>query len=241
MKTSWLGLVGALVPTLLSAQSAGKPAAPGARGPYARIASLRSRDGHAVDFEAGYLRHLEWHRQAGDTWSWYGWSVWASDRNRWFVYASFGHSAASLDSPVNPVEDERDNLLNVAPHVEWMGNALYEFLPASSRGTGEPQAAARVELTTVDLVPGKANAFEAALAACQPALSSETLWYRMIVGGPVPRYLRLRPRPSLRAILDTSAEQALPEGASALVAKATVEVLSLRPTLSLGLPPPAPE
>ena len=35
-------------------------------GPYARIALLKPRDGNTVDFEAGYIRHLEWHRQASD-------------------------------------------------------------------------------------------------------------------------------------------------------------------------------
>src|SRR5207344_117237 len=87
------------------------------RGPYARIAILRPHDGDTVEFEAGYIRHLEWHRQAKDTWVWYGWTIWAGERQRWFVYASFGHSAASLDSPVAPAEDERDNILNVAPHA----------------------------------------------------------------------------------------------------------------------------
>jgi len=45
------------------------------RGPYARIAVLRPHDGDTVDFEAGYIRHLEFHRQAKDTWTWYGWSI----------------------------------------------------------------------------------------------------------------------------------------------------------------------
>src|SRR4030095_7757990 len=31
-------------------------------GPYAQIGFLRPRDGNTVDFEAGYTRHLEWHR-----------------------------------------------------------------------------------------------------------------------------------------------------------------------------------
>ncbi len=65
-------------------------------GPYARIAILRPHDGKTVDFEAGYLRHLDWHQKAGDKWSWYGWSIWAGERQRWFVYASFGHTSASL-------------------------------------------------------------------------------------------------------------------------------------------------
>jgi hypothetical protein len=145
----------------------------------------------------------------------------------------------TLDSPVAPAEDERDNVLNVAPHVEYMGNALYEYLPGLSRGTGEPQPTARLEFTTVDLVPGAAKAFEAALSASQSTLQGETLWYRMVAGGTAPRYVRLRPRPSLSAILDERSEQALPDGVNHLIARTTVEILTLRPTMSLGLGSPA--
>ena len=51
-------------------------------GPYARISILRPHDGDTVDFEAGYTRHLEWHRQVKDTWVWYGWTIWAGERQR---------------------------------------------------------------------------------------------------------------------------------------------------------------
>src|SRR5258706_8752333 len=170
MTHRWLSIAGTLIPTLLAAQTG--------QGPYARIAILRPHDGQTVDFEAGYIRHLDFHRQAKDTWVWYGWSVTFSERQRWFVYASFGHSAVSLDNPVSPADDERDNILNVTPHAQFVGNALYEFLPGLSRGTGEPQPAARLELTTVDLVSGAEKAFEAALSAEQPTLQGETLWYR---------------------------------------------------------------
>src|SRR5271154_4821366 len=69
-------------------------------GPYARIAMLRPLDGHILEFEAGYARHLDWHRQARHPWVWYGWGVTFGERNRWFVYATFGHTAASLDNSV---------------------------------------------------------------------------------------------------------------------------------------------
>jgi hypothetical protein len=236
MKRRWLWivcrvlLVGATLPAGLVAQTE--------RGPYARIAILRPHDGDTVDFEAGYLRHLEWHRQAKDTWVWYGWTIWAGDRQRWFVYATFGHSAASLDSPVTPAEDERDNISNVTPHAQFMGNALYEYLPALSRGTGEPQPTARLELTTVELVTGAEKVFETALGADQSTLQGETLWYRMVAGGTAPRYVRLRPRPSLSAILDGRNEGALPDKVNDMIAKTTVEILSLRPTMSYGLSPP---
>jgi hypothetical protein len=242
MKRRWLAIVGAVLPALAVDQSAptGEVAMTTEHGTYARIAFLRPHDGHTVDFEAGYIRHLEWHRQAKDPWVWYGWSIWAGERQRWFVYASFGHSAASLDSPVAPAEDERDNVLNVVPHAEFTGNGLYEYLPGLSRGTGEPQPTARVELTTVDLVPGAEKAFEAALSTAQSGLQGETLWYRMVAGGAAPRYVRLRARPSLSAILEGRSEQALPEAVSRSIAKTTVEILTLRPTMSYGLPPARP-
>jgi len=239
MKHRWLGIVGAVLPTLLVAQTGEFAAAQAGRGPYARIAILRPHDGDTVDFEAGYIRHLEFHRQAKDTWIWYGWTIWAGERQRWFVYATFGHSAASLDNPVPPAEDERDNVSNVTPHAQFVGNALYQYRPSLSRGTGEPQPTARLELTTVDLNPGAEKAFEAGLGAAQSTLQEETLWYRMVAGGTAPRYVRLRPRPSLSAILDGTSEQSLPDAVSNLIAKTTVEILTLRPTMSYGLAPPA--
>jgi hypothetical protein len=198
------------------------------RGPYARIAFLRPHDGDTVDFEAGYIRHLEWHRQAKDPWVWYGWSIWAGERQRWFVYATFGHTAASLDQPVNPADDERDNLANVTPHAQFTGNGLYEYLPALSRGNGEPQATPRLEFTTIELTPGTERAFEAALA--ESKLDGETLWYRMIAGGPLPRYLRLRPRANVSAILE--GQEPLPKKVDQLINRMTVEILAYRPAMS---------
>jgi hypothetical protein len=235
MNHRWLGAAGIvlLASTMLPA---GLVAQTG-QGPYARIAVLRPHDGDTVDFEAGYIRHLEFHRQAKDAWVWYGWSIWAGERQRWFVYATFGHSAASLDHPVPPAEDERDNISNVTPHAEFAGNALYEYLPALSRGTGVPTPTARLELTTVDLNFGAGDAFEAALSAGQTALRGETLWYRIVAGGSAARYVRLRPRPTLSAILEARSEQALPEKVNALIARTTIEILNLRPTMSYGVTP----
>ena len=229
--TNWLGILGTFL--LVGTASA----ADDEHGPYARIAILRPHDGDTVDFEAGYIRHLEWHRQAGDTWLWYGWTVSFGERQRWFVYASFGHSASSFDHVVNPADDERDNISNVTPHAQYLGNALYEYLPQLSRGSGEPQPTARLEFATVEVNPGARAAFENALAALQSKLQTETLWYRMIAGGTTARYVRLRPQPDISSVLAAADQQALPEKTKNLVAKTTVEILTLRPTMSYGLPP----
>src|SRR5262245_28874567 len=159
-----LGLV------LIPAPAAAQPSAQAERGNYARTAIFHPRDGHPVDFEAGYTRPLARQHQAKDTWAWYGWTITYGDRQRWFVYASFGHSAAAFDNPVPPADDERDNVLNVAPHVEEWTNGVYEYLPTLSRGTSAPTPVARLELTTLDLKPDAAKSFEAAIAAAQSTL-----------------------------------------------------------------------
>jgi hypothetical protein len=225
-------LVATLVSAPLAAQS--EP------GPYARIAIMRAIDGHAVEWEEGYIRHLEWHRQVKDPFKWYSYTVWASsERQRWIIYATFGHTGASLSNPLMPAEDERDNLVNVLPHAEFLGNWIYEFLPALSRGDrhGVPTPTLRAELTTVELNHGAGKAFEAALAAEQSRLQGETLWYRMVVGGRPPGYVRLRPRASLAAILDERADQALPEKVDALISTITIETLNLRPGMLVNVAP----
>jgi hypothetical protein len=227
-------LVGTLLPTLLFAQIV----AQSERGQHARIALMRALDGHSVDWQAGYVRHLEWHRQAKDTFAWYSYSVWAStERQRWIIYATFGHTAAELSNPVSPAEDERDNLINVLPHAQFLGNGVYEFLPALSRGNGVPTPTLRAEYTTVELNYGTGKAFEAALAAEQSKLHGETLWYRLVVGGNTPRYVRLRPRACLADILDERADQALPDKVNGLISKMTVETLNLRPNMLVNVTP----
>src|SRR5262245_14346617 len=210
-------------------------------GRYGLIAIMCARDGQSVEWEAGYIRQLEWHRQAKDPFAWYSYSVWASsERQRWIIYATFGHTAAELSNPVSPAEDERDNLINVLPHAQFLGNWIYEFLPALSRGNGVPTPTLRAEYTTVELNYGTEKAFEAVLAAEQARLQGETLWYRLVVGGNLPRYVRLRPRANLASILDERADLALPEKVRGFISKMTVETLNLRPNMLVNVTPAQP-
>lgn len=206
-----------------------------APGPFARIAVLRPHDGKTTDFEAGYIRHLDWHAQNRDPFRWYGYSMWSSEHQRWFVYATFGHSSASLSNPINPAEDERDTLINVIPHVEFLSNWIYEFLPGLSKGSGVPSPRLRTELTTVDLRPGSEQAFERALSGQRSSLHDETLWYRLVSGGRVPRYVRVRPMTDLRSLLDNRQGAVLPRSTLPLVQEVKVEILSFRPTLSYNV------
>jgi hypothetical protein len=208
-------------------------------GPFARISFLRPHDGATTEWEAGYIRHLDWHRRANDRYRWYGYTEWSGPHMRWFVYATFGHSPDSLSNPVDPAGDERDTIVNIIPHVEFMDGGLYEYLPNASRGdpNGIPTPLARLELATVDLKPGTERTFEAALAAGRPSLRTETLWYRAISAAVVPRYVRLRPKASIGEVIDARAERAVPANAADLVEQSRVEILTFRPTMSYNVVP----
>jgi hypothetical protein len=204
-----------------------------ADGPYARIAVLRPHDGDTVDFEAGYSRHLEFHRQAKDAWTWYGWTVWAGERQRWFVYATFGHSAASLDRPVSPADDERDNVANVTPHAEFAGNALYEYLPDVSRGTGEPQPRRGSSSRPWTSRPGGAG-LQAALRSQQSKLKDETLWYGWWRAERRRATCVCVPGPACRRFSRTAINRHSPRR-SGVDRETAIEILNLRPTLSYGI------
>ena len=229
-------LVGALVPTLLISQTTHSVQTPGR---YALIGVMRAIDErHSVDLEAGYIRHLGWHRRVKDPFAWYSYSISTStERQRWIIYATFGHTAGELSNPVSPTEDWRDASVNLLPHVQFTGSGIYEFLPNLSRGNGVPTPTPLVEYTTVELNYGAGKAFEAALAGEQSELQGETLWYRLVVGGNAPRYVRLRPRASLASILDEHADQALPDKVNGSISKMTVETLNLRPDMLLDVTP----
>src|SRR5262249_30410837 len=61
-----VALLAALPRPDAQSEPAARPAAAAAHGPYARIAIMRALDGHALEWEEGYIRHLEWHRQVKD-------------------------------------------------------------------------------------------------------------------------------------------------------------------------------
>jgi hypothetical protein len=239
MRRYWPGIVGVVFVVGAGLPSANQPAADHSTSArFARIAIMRALDGHSVEWEAGYIRHLGWHRQAKDPFGWYSYSVWAStERQRWIVYATFGHTAAELSNPISPAEDERDNLVNVLPHAQFLGNGIYEFLPALSRGDGVPTPTLRAEYATIELRQGTAKTFESAVAAERSNLQGETLWYRLVVGGDTPRYVRMRPRASLAAILDERAAAPISDQASVSIVKMTVETLNLRPDMLVNVTP----
>ncbi len=69
---------------------------------------LRVRLANVAQFEEAYLRHVEWHRQQSDTWTWDMWSTVTGDLGTYIVITD-GHTWADFDAPpFDPVADGAD-------------------------------------------------------------------------------------------------------------------------------------
>lgn len=121
-----------LMPSAGAAQEAG--------GTGAFLFSYRPDDGARAAFEAGYGRHLEWHREAGDTLTWIGFDVIAGPGLGRFVDGIFGVSFAAVDGRVDPAGDARDAASNVDPHATPVSRELLRLRP--DLGTAAPLEAA---------------------------------------------------------------------------------------------------
>src|SRR5262245_16597168 len=224
MKCLLLMIFATLIPSVLPAQTG--------KGSYVMVGALRRLEGRDFEFDAGVARYWQWHRDHRDPFVWYAWDIrFSSERTGGLVFASFNRSAASLDSAVSPAEDWEDWRTTGAPHSEFTSLEAYRYLPELSRGTGDPGPTALLEFTTVDVQPAASSAFEAKIKAGQPSLKEETLWYRLVTGGPVPRYLRLRPRPTLSAVTEGADDQVLAQ-ATAMITRVSVELLLSQPSLT---------
>ena len=226
MKRLLLVVLGMLIPSLLAAQ-AGK-------GPYVLLGVLRRLEGHDFAFDAGVARHWQWHRDHRDPYVWHAWDIRFGERVGGLVFASFNHSAGSLDSTVSPAEDWADWRVTGAPHSEFTNLETSRYLADLSRGSGDPGPATLLEFTTVEVQPAAATAFEAKLKAGQPSLKEETLWYRLVIGGQIPKYLRLRPRPRLSAVTGGADDPVLAQAGS-MITRVTVELLLSQPSLTIDV------
>lgn len=86
----------------------------------AHFSFWKPRPGLEQNFEEGYKKHLIWHKDNGDKWSWYGWYFVSGPRAGQFFDATFDHSWADFDKPVNPAGDAADNGLHTEPFADFI-------------------------------------------------------------------------------------------------------------------------
>lgn len=227
--------------------------APGHAGEAAFLFAYRPKAGQTPAFDAGYRKHLEWHRSNGDPLPWYGWYVATGPRTGTFVDGSFGITFAAFDARIAPAEDGADAARNVTPHGDTVYRKILRRLPlpGTAARLEKRKPSGMIEVLTVELRPGRGATFESGLAKLAEALAGndatpEFTVYRQLSGGAEPAYLVMFPRdgnayferhtPSLDGLVAALAEGPLAEDLSAMfaasIAKAEIEAWAYRADLS---------
>ena len=198
-------------------------------GQFARLVVLKPKPGHLSEFTAGYQRHLIWHKNNKDPWTWRGWTFVLGERVGQFMDGTFGHAITNFDQAINPAADSEDNNLNVTPHADFVSHSIYERLETASAGALLPDASPFMALSTYTVVPGQESSFESAIANLAKLRTDQRLsWYKLRIGGQLSQYVLMRPVQTFSGG-GTLPEIKLPAG---LVQHAQSELLRYQPTLS---------
>lgn len=157
------------------------------------------RPGMRTQFEDGYERHLEWHRNAEDPFAWYGWYVTTGDSIGRFIDGTFGLGFDAFDRRVDPAGDRADAERNVAPFVEPVARRVYRWRAdlGSASFLEQGRRDAHLDVTTYLVHPGDEGRFEDAVRSWLADVHADSrveAWYQLVVGGPMPTYLRVVPR-----------------------------------------------
>jgi hypothetical protein len=145
-------------------------------GNAARVVTWQPHAGAEHAFENGYRRHLAWHREHRDPWTWLGWSITSGDRAGYFVDGTFFHAWADFDMPIAPAEDAADNKVNVHPYATLRSNGTYETIAQSPGRDASALTLPFITFAHIELTPGRAAEFEArAIGALRRGKASAVL------------------------------------------------------------------
>jgi len=132
-------------------------------GNVVRMVTWEPKPGMDQEMEAGYKRHLQWHKKNNDTWRWYGWNVISGERDGFFIDGTCFHQWADFDSPVSPAADAADNAVNVVPYGTVRQVATYEVVEKLSN-TNKQLSSPLLTFCRFSVAPGRDREFESILA-----------------------------------------------------------------------------
>jgi hypothetical protein len=169
-------LVGALLPAAALAQE----------GPISRSYTLTVRAADITAFEEAYLRHVDWHRQQNDSWTWTMWSSDTGDLGRYIVISG-GHTWTDFDSPpVDEAADGADALARFGGYLTSVSSGLARIMADVSRPAADPVP--MVHVIEYELKAGKEGDFLQVVgkfkeAADQASWPLHYLWVDMVSSG----------------------------------------------------------
>jgi hypothetical protein len=165
-------------------------------GDAAHLFGYTPKPGMEAQFDAGYQKHLGWHRMHGDPLVWYGWTVTHGPRMGMFIDGTFGAPFAAFDQRVAPAEDAKDSARTFLPFGEPAFRAVYRV--RRDLGTGTPleqwQPTSMVEVHVYKVRLGKSAQFEQIAKRARAVVEASAgkgahTWYEGVGGTASPEYM----------------------------------------------------
>lgn len=109
----------------------------------------KPKQGKEEDFNAGYKKHLEWHKINGDKKNWYGWYFITGPRTDFFLDATLNHNWSEFDKPLKSSEDNTDVNLHVAPFGDYQYAQKMVYLPSLSNADSNSMRLKYLRMITI--------------------------------------------------------------------------------------------
>jgi hypothetical protein len=179
-----------------------------AGGNVVAIHCVDSLPGGTSRLEAGFKKHMDWHRQQKDTWTWASWMVMTGPNSDRLCTGSFGHKWEDFDKPgVPPEADHADATLNIAPFAKSHQATFWSMLPEVSRpAPGGPAPMSSVIFYRVHF--GMDEDFRSTIGEFHKAIEKTQMpwrysWYALASGGEGGTYALVLPRANFAAFNPT--------------------------------------
>ena len=203
---------------------------PAAASQWAYLFEYEIPPAHRAAFDAGYRRHLDWHRNAGDPIDWYGWDVVTGERLTVFVDGAFGLDNEAFDNRVDPAGDRRDFAENVPSEAIATSRRVFRHRPDLGN-TEFPGGGASpfIEASWYRLSPdcsGFESHLVSSLRAYRQAERLPTAVFELVSGGERPAYLVLAATTGFSSLVNAEA------AVTRCVARVYTETWRYRPDLS---------
>jgi hypothetical protein len=246
-----LTLAGVLAGSMAVAQQSS--AAP--QGDLVEIHLNKVKPGMTRQYEAGRKKHMTWHRQQRDAWSWYTWEILTGENTGAYVVGTFGHRWSDLDGRTKfEAADSADAMANMGAALEAETESYYRLRADLIPSTPPLEPAPLASVTHFVLTPDGLNDFVESVKKVRDGIkktnypmSGASRWYQLLNGGESPHFVLVGDRanwaafePPTEKTLDTMMEEAYgkEQGAAILstlrkaIRQVWTEAVRYRPDLS---------
>lgn len=205
------------------------------------------KGGSQGPFEEGVKKHMEWHGQKKDTWSWAAWTVLTGPDTGRFCAAAGDHKWEDFDSPGIPhAEDGAHANASFGDYIENHEATYWARLADVSRPADEPTAMSSVVFFDAEF--GMGDEFTELAGQFHKAIEKTGVpwrynWYALASGGKGGTYALVLPRanfaamnPSGKPFAEMLEEAYGKRGAEALLERWRAVVKGNRSNLTMSRP-----